>query len=89
LRQALPELPEPVRWRKDKLGFAAPDKEWVKENAVLIRTELQDAVKKTNFFSGELVSRFDKFTAGKLGYEPIYFRAMALNRFCKIFNMQL
>jgi asparagine synthase (glutamine-hydrolysing) len=89
LRKALPELPEPIRWRKDKLGFAAPDKEWVKENAVMIRNELEDAIKQTPFFTGELLNRFDRFVQGSLGYEPIYFRAMTLNRFCRLFNMQV
>jgi len=88
LRKALPELPESVRWRKNKLGFAAPDMEWVLQNHAMIRKELRLAIKETPFFSAALTDRFDQFVNGKLGYEPIYFSAMALNRFCKIFNMQ-
>jgi asparagine synthase (glutamine-hydrolysing) len=89
LRQALPELPAPVRWRKDKIGFAAPDKEWVKENAALVRNELQLTIKETPFFTKHLLYRFDRFIANKLGYEPVYFRAMALRRFCRIFKMEM
>ena len=89
LRQALPELPESIRWRKDKIGFAAPDKEWVLQNHELMRNELDQAVQQTPFFSNLLLQRFDDFVNGKLEYEPIYFRAMALNRFCKIFKMQI
>jgi len=89
LRTALTELPEPIRWRKDKIGFAAPDKEWVSENHSMVRKELESAVNETPFFSPELLNRFDRFIKGELGYEPIYFRAMALNRFCRIFNMEI
>ena len=88
LRTALTELPEAIRWRKDKVGFAAPDKEWVYENHSLVKEELQSAVRDTPFFSNDLLHRFDRFISGQLGYEPIYFRAMTLNRFCRIFNMQ-
>ena len=89
LRMALPELPGAVRWRKDKLGFAAPDKEWILENHALIRKELELAITETPFFSANLLERFDRFVKGGLGYEPIYFRAMALNRFCRIFNLHM
>ena len=88
-RMALTELPEGVRWRKDKMGFVAPDKEWVKVNHVMVEKELKAAVYDTPFFSKELLLRFKRFLNGDLGYEPIYFRAMALNRFCKVFNMQM
>jgi len=89
LRQSLPELPPAVRWRKDKLGFAAPDKEWVYQNHEMIRSELEQAINELPFFSPVLLQRFDRFIKGELGYEPIYFRAMALNRFCRIFKMEL
>lgn len=89
LRQALPELPQLVRWRKDKLGFAAPDKEWVYQNHEMIRNELKQASDELPFFSAVLLERFDRFIKGELGYEPIYFRAMALNRFCRIFKMEI
>lgn len=89
LRQAIPALPPAVRWRKDKLGFAAPDKEWMYENHDMIRKELEQATRELPFFSPALLQRFDRFIKGELCYEPIYFRAMALNRFCRIFKMEL
>ncbi len=30
LRQALPELPDAIRWRKDKQGFLTPEQQWLK-----------------------------------------------------------
>ncbi|MBS1946954.1 MAG: asparagine synthase (glutamine-hydrolyzing) [Bacteroidetes bacterium] len=86
-REAMAELPGAIRWRKDKMGFVAPDEVWVLQNKDKVRANLHDAIKHTGIFTVDLLNRFDRFTAGKLGYEAIYFRAMALYRFCRIFNM--
>ena len=71
------------------MGFVAPDSEWIKKNSVQVRADLEDAVRTTGIFTEELLNRFDLFIAGSLNYEPIYFRAMTLNRFCKVFNMSI
>ncbi len=89
LREALPELPEPIKHRKDKMGFVAPDRAWIRQNKDRVRAELQQLIESTDIFSDQLLQRFDRFIEGKLGYEPIYFRAMAFNRFCKVFNVSL
>lgn len=89
LREAISELPEKIRFRKDKMGFVAPDAPWVLKNKDKVRKELEQVVAETGIFSEELLKRFDAFAEGKLGYESIYFRAMAFNRFCKLFKMQL
>lgn len=89
LREAIGELPESIRHRKDKMGFVAPDVPWIMQNKELVRKELEDAIANTGIFSDELLTRWDNFISGRSGYEPIYFRTMALNRFLKIFKMQL
>lgn len=89
LREAIPELPQPIRFRKDKMGFVAPDAPWIIKNKEAVRKELEEAIAVTGIFSEQLLTRFDRFIAGSLGYEPIYFRAMALNRFLKIFKMEI
>ncbi len=89
LRDAITELPKPIRERKDKMGFVAPDSVWMKTNSKKLRKDLEEAVSNTGIFSDELLKRFDRFVEGSLGYELIYFRAMTLNRFCKIFNMKV
>ena len=88
LRQALPDLPETVRWRKHKLGFPAPDQAWIKNNPVQIRKELKSAIKETCFFNDELLTRYDKYITGQLAYESIYIRAISLHRFIKLFGIQ-
>lgn len=89
LRDAMDVLPEKVKWRTKKMGFVAPDELWVRDNYKKIRTELFDAVVNTKIFSIEVLNRFDKFIAGKLQYEPVYLRAIILNRFIDVFKMQL
>jgi asparagine synthase (glutamine-hydrolysing) len=32
LRQAFPELPDAIRWRRDKQGFLTPEQQWLKYN---------------------------------------------------------
>jgi asparagine synthase (glutamine-hydrolysing) len=89
LREAMTALPPEVKNRNHKMGFVAPDKPWILKNQQRIRKELEEAIQNTGIFSENLLHRFDLFTQNKLGFEPIYFRAMALNRFCKIFKMDL
>ena len=89
LRAAITELPDSIKMRKDKMGFVAPDADWVRENKDRVRADLTAIVASTDIFSEELLNRFDKFIEGKLGYEPVYFRAMTFNRFCKIFKMKI
>jgi asparagine synthase (glutamine-hydrolysing) len=40
LRQALPELPDAVRWRRDKQGFLTPEKQWLQH-------DLKDVIRST------------------------------------------
>jgi asparagine synthase (glutamine-hydrolysing) len=89
LREAIPELPDAIRTRKDKMGFVAPDAPWVIQNKETIRKELEEVIARTGIFSNRLLERFDDFINGRLGYEPIYFRAMAFSRFLKIFKIEL
>jgi asparagine synthase (glutamine-hydrolysing) len=89
LRDAITELPDSIKYRKDKMGFVAPDPVWVIQNKTRVRQDLENIIETTSIFSPHLLNRFDRFVKGELGYEPIYFRAMAFNRFCKIFNVKI
>jgi asparagine synthase (glutamine-hydrolysing) len=89
LRHAINELPEAIRYRKDKMGFVAPDADWMIHNKERIRLDLESVIQSTNVFSNNLIERFDRFVKGELGYEPIYFRTMAFSRFCRIFNVKI
>jgi asparagine synthase (glutamine-hydrolysing) len=89
LRDAISNLPSLVRQRKDKMGFVAPDIPWIKANKQYVRANLKELVDNSDMFTEQLIARFDGFIDGTLGYDPIFFRALALNRFCKIFNMSI
>jgi asparagine synthase (glutamine-hydrolysing) len=89
LRDAITELPDSIRYRKDKMGFVAPDPVWVIQNKARVRQDLENIIETTGIFSPDLLNRFDRFVKGELGYEPIYFRTMAFKRFCKIFNVKI
>lgn len=89
LRDAMAELPEPIKYRKDKMGFVAPDPTWILQNKDRVRKDLEYVIQSTGIFSAQLLSRFDRFVSGELGYEPIYFRALTFSRFCKCFNMKV
>ncbi|MGH9545863.1 MAG: asparagine synthase (glutamine-hydrolyzing) [Terriglobales bacterium] len=48
LRKALPEIPEKIRWRRDKQGFLTPEELW-------LRTELKGEIQQ--MFSGSLLQQ--------------------------------
>jgi asparagine synthase (glutamine-hydrolysing) len=52
LRQSFPELPDSVRWRKDKQGFTTPEELWLKR-------ELADLIEQT--FRRSLLDEFGLF----------------------------
>lgn len=89
LRDAITELPASIKHRKDKMGFVAPDPTWIIQNKERVRQDLDNIIRSTDVFSPEILTRFDKFVKGDLGYEPIYFRVMAFSRFCKIFKIKI
>jgi asparagine synthase (glutamine-hydrolysing) len=89
LRDAIGELPSPIKHRNDKMGFVAPTARFLKDNREVVRNELVQIVDKFDFFNLSLVSGFDDFVSGEKMYSEIYFRAIALNRFCEVFKMKL
>jgi asparagine synthase (glutamine-hydrolysing) len=89
LRDAIGELPESIKKRKDKMGFVAPDAPWMLQNKDRIRKDIERIVQNTTIFSPELLHRFDRFVKGELGYEPVYFRVLAFSRFCEIFKIKI
>ncbi|MFM9840718.1 MAG: asparagine synthase (glutamine-hydrolyzing) [Cyclobacteriaceae bacterium] len=89
LRDAVTELPDEIRQRKKKMGFVAPDSQWILDNKDRVREDLKEAIGSTGIFSNELLERFDRFVSGELKYENIYFRAMTLKRFLDIFKVRI
>lgn len=89
LREAVDELPVEIKFRKDKMGFVAPTSQWAKDNYESIIIEFEEIIKTSDLIGEQLIKRFKKFLNGDLGYEEVYFRVIALNRFCKAYKMTL
>jgi len=68
LRRAIPELPDEIRWRRDKQGFVLPERQWlmndfastirdVMRNSILAELSLLDSAKFLGFY--------DRFARGQ------------------------
>lgn len=88
LRESVRELPDEIRNRKDKMGFVAPEEQWIKDNALTVRTAIEELVTGYNVFTVALLQDFDKFLKTGSDYQPVFFRAFSFLRFCKIFNVR-
>jgi asparagine synthase (glutamine-hydrolysing) len=89
LRNAISEMPEEVRYRKDKMGFVSPDEVWIKNNAQKVRAELEHAVVSHKIFSSVILDKFDAYIRGEKRYDPIYFRIFSFNKFCRVYNISI
>jgi asparagine synthase (glutamine-hydrolysing) len=89
LREAIPEIPDEIRWRRDKQGFLTPEEFW-------IRTELREEIQR--MFSGSLLQEigviedrkfldyYNRFLSGSpiIGYGEIS-RVFLAERWARIF----
>lgn len=72
LRQAMKDiLPEKIRLRKSKIGFAIPQKAWLK---TLLRENMETTIKTAKFLPNyiskqKLIYQFKKSTAGKITWD--------------------
>ena len=88
MRKSL-DLPEPIRKRKDKIGFYTPENEWIRQNSLEFRRLFEDESK---FRAGHYINRrkvledWDRLTAGKdsIGI----FRYICLEKWMRIFQME-
>ena len=89
LRKAVPEMPKAIRERKDKMGFVSPDAYWMNENRIKVRKELDDFIKSYGIVNEKLLQQFDNFCEGNQPYNPVFFRAISMSRFCRIFKLSV
>jgi asparagine synthase (glutamine-hydrolysing) len=88
LRDAVSELPDTIRLRKDKMGFEAPGDIWFFENAQKLRAELQKAVMDLDYFvnPSKVMRYYDDCIINKRVYLPYFFRIISLHKWKLIFN---
>jgi asparagine synthase (glutamine-hydrolysing) len=93
LRQALAgTLPEPVRWRKSKLGFAAPQKDWLHQDTrgTIRSLAMERRLKMSRILSIERIrTEFDSFIARKPGCmtDLEAFRVLNLEQWARVFDV--
>lgn len=87
-------LPDEVRLRRKKLGYAVPDAKWLKELQDAIRKVFKSEKFKNNLSiymdTEELNSKFDEFCDGKLDdcFSSIFWRALNLELWFELFIEQ-
>lgn len=68
LRQAFPELPDAIRWRRDKQGFLTPEKDWLKHDLdPQIRSTFHDSkLSRAGILNDqEFLRYYDRFQRGE------------------------
>jgi asparagine synthase (glutamine-hydrolysing) len=67
LRKAFPELPDVIRWRRDKQGFLTPEKQWLRHDlSALIRASFHGSHLSSAGIldEGKFLNYYDKFRNG-------------------------
>jgi asparagine synthase (glutamine-hydrolysing) len=91
LRKALSGiLPDLIRDRVSKMGFAAPDEIWFKQNAEMISEALIVAIKDSQgIFTDDLLSNYRMFANGKLAYDNRYLKALTLSSLIRQYKLKV
>lgn len=71
LRQSLDFLPETIRWRTDKIGFATAEEVWMRhEQPVLFRKEVSQAIEKSRgLINGKAIHVAEKMLNGQTPFD--------------------
>lgn len=91
LREAMKDvLPAKVLNRKDKMGFVTPEKVWMKENAGLLRKDLEAAViTGKGFLNEHVLTKFDKMVSGKQPFDFSIWRVLCFAEWMRVFEVSL
>lgn len=84
-------LPDKIKNRMSKLGFATPEEVWVKQNHLLFREKLIDALEAcpTIFNRTQVLEIFDEIIAGKRAFDFWLWRIISFGTWFKLFKVQL
>ncbi len=89
LRKAMKgEIPEKVRKRRSKLGFATPEVKWLRElSKEIIETFETETFKQRKYFNQEKVTKnFEEFVKGKFTLQhSIFWRVVILEKWLNLF----
>jgi asparagine synthase (glutamine-hydrolysing) len=85
-------LPEKIRTRTSKLGFAVPVEVWIMKNPQIIRKEVENASDSLDFLfsKSQVLKWFDDNTDNELALKNDFlWRLISAGRWVRIFNVRL
>jgi len=81
-------LPEKILNRKDKLGFATPEEEWMRRDPYIWRRALEESiVVSRGLIKSSALERFDEVIQGDRPFCQHIWRAICLGKWMRIFNV--
>ena len=78
-------LPDRIRWRKRKLGFATPEKAWLNSNLGIIRDIFRGSVVSSKYLHPKLIQQFRKITEENVKLFPGFWRLTSLELWMRAF----
>lgn len=84
-------LPDSIRDRSDKIGFATPESVWATQmNPAEFRQNLETAIQSSHgILNSEILEIFDQMTSGQRPYDTSVWRALCFGRWVNLFQVTL
>lgn len=83
-------LPEKIRNRSRKIGFATPEEKWMLDNKEYFISKLEDiCTRRKKFISPEIHQMLLDIINGKASYKPFLWRIIIFDQWLEIFNIDL
>jgi asparagine synthase (glutamine-hydrolysing) len=83
-------LPENIRMRADKIGFATAEEQWMKDNPdIFIELLVFGIDSSKGILDDAALKKFDRMVTGKEKFSSFAWRVIAFGRWMKIFNVSI
>ena len=84
-------IPDAIRDRVDKIGFQAPEMEWMKG---ILNVEYKEAILNISHdskgvISENLITKFEAMTSGKEPFDNYLWRCISFAKWVKVFDVQV
>ncbi|MGV1003184.1 MAG: asparagine synthase (glutamine-hydrolyzing) [Candidatus Nanopelagicales bacterium] len=91
LREAVRDVvPEPIRTRVDKIGFATAEERWMRANAAVVRGMLSEAIDLLGgVVTPDALQRYDAVIAGRAGFDYWIWRIISAGAWVQRFGVRI